>query len=209
MPASAVVPAYNEAATVGAVVTELYLSPLIDEVLVVSDGSNDDTATVAAAAGARVLEFAVNRGKAASILAGARWSRHDVLLLLDADLVGLHQEHIQQLVEPVLDGEVDMTVGLFSGGRPVTDWAQRIAPFLSGQRALKKEIILQIAGLESSNFGLEVQLNRYARENGLCTRAVMLPQLSHRIKEEKMGLWRGLQARLKMYWEIARSISFD
>lgn len=208
MPASAVVPAYNEETTVGPVVAQLVASPLVDDVIVVSDGSTDGTAGTAAKAGARVLELPENQGKAAAILAGARESRQETLLLLDADLIGLNQEHITALVQPVLTGETVMTIGLFAGGRPFTDWAQRVAPFLSGQRAFSKRILWEVGHLEASHFGLEVLLTRYLEESGLDTRFVPLPYLSHRMKEEKMGLWRGTRARLKMYRDIARYLSF-
>ena len=70
----AVVPAYNEAGAVGEVVRQLLDRGDLD-VVVVDDGSTDDTAAVALAAGARVLELPYNLGIGAAVQAGAKARR--------------------------------------------------------------------------------------------------------------------------------------
>jgi hypothetical protein len=56
---------------------------------------------------------------------------------LDADLIGLTVEHVRQLLQPVIDGESEATVGIFDGGRTSTDWAQALAPCVCGPVAFK------------------------------------------------------------------------
>ncbi|WP_374712424.1 glycosyltransferase family 2 protein, partial [Symbiobacterium terraclitae] len=87
---SVVIPAYNEAETVGDVVAACAKVPEIDEVIVVDDGSTDETAARARAAGAKVIEHGENRGKAAAMKSGYEATTAPVLLFLDADLIGLH-----------------------------------------------------------------------------------------------------------------------
>jgi glycosyltransferase involved in cell wall biosynthesis len=83
---SAVLAAHNEKATVGSVVRGcIEALPTGSEVIVVDDGSSDDTGTVARRAGARVLRLAANRGKGYAMRVGLRQARFDVLALLDAD----------------------------------------------------------------------------------------------------------------------------
>jgi polyisoprenyl-phosphate glycosyltransferase len=130
-----------------------------------------------------------------------------VILVLDADLIGLTQAHINSLLEPVLNGEALMSVGIFEKGRVATDFAQKMAPFLSGQRALKRDLLENVSDLDLSRFGIEVALHSYVEENELTTEIVQLPDLSHVMKEEKLGLWKGISARAKMYWEIVRYVS--
>ncbi len=82
----AIIPAYNEAAPVAAVVVKA--RPLVYEVAVVDDGSTDDTAAVARAAGATVLRHTQNRGKGAAIATGLEFfgkSDAEFAVFLDAD----------------------------------------------------------------------------------------------------------------------------
>lgn len=172
----------------------------------VNDGSHDGTSQAARRAGAQVIDLVTNRGKGAAIQVALEASRGEVLLFLDADLVGLRPEHIKRLLEPVLRGESEMTVGVFQGGRAATDIAQAIIPGLSGQRAVRRSLAIKACGSDMTGFGAEVALNRVAREMHVTTTRVLLPDLTHVMKEEKMGFTRGLLARLKMYWEIVKAV---
>src|SRR2546426_5295744 len=112
---SCVIPAYNESATISGVVRAARACPHVSEVIVVSDGSTDQTPRVAAESGADcVLALDENLGKGGAVLAGVEAARGDVVLLLDADLCGLTPEHLTRLLEPVLAGRAEMAVGVFS-----------------------------------------------------------------------------------------------
>ncbi|MHB1126585.1 MAG: glycosyltransferase family 2 protein [Bacillota bacterium] len=204
MKVSAVIPAYNEEKTVAEVVRVLRSMPEITEVIVVSDGSEDGTAAMAREAGAVVIELPENTGKGGAMMVGAEHTREDVLLFMDADLIGLQKEHIYDLITPVIFGEAQMTVGIFDSGRPLTDLAFQLAPQFSGQRAVLKGIFKAICHLEATRFGVELALNRHAARQNLVVREVVMHQMTHIMKEEKLGLARGLVARAKMYWEIAQ-----
>jgi len=97
-----------------------------------------------------------------------------------------------------------MSLGVFEKGRVATDLAQKMAPYLTGQRALQRDILGHISDLDLTRFGVEVALHRYVEENNIPVALVTLPDLSHLMKEEKLGLWKGLAARGKMYWEIIK-----
>src|ERR687897_2428822 len=112
----AVIPAWNEADTVGAVVYAALDARLVEGVVVVDNASTDATAGVAADHGARVVQEptagkgeAMRTGVAAAIDA-------DIIVFLDADLVGLRSDHIDGLVAPVAGGEGDMACGVFGPG---------------------------------------------------------------------------------------------
>jgi len=200
---TAIIPAFNEAHNIGAVLRTLTASSLINEIVVVSDGSEDDTVSIASAYEAvKVIELLGNRGKGGAVKAGLDNSGGDIILVLDADLIGLKEEHINALLHPVTSGSTKMTTGLFEKGRTVTDLAQKVAPFLSGQRALKRELLENISDIDLSRFGIEVALQLYVEEHAVENKLVQLPLLSHVMKEEKLGFWKGILARVKMYWEI-------
>ena len=85
--------------------------------------------------------------------AGAHETDAEVLLFLDADLVGLRAEHVELILEPVVSGEADMCVGVFQGGRYWTDLAQRLAPHISGQRAISRDLFLSVPGVRRARSG--------------------------------------------------------
>jgi glycosyltransferase involved in cell wall biosynthesis len=178
--------------------------PTIGEVVVVSDGSEDRTAAVAREAGARVIELPLNLGKGAAMREGLRATTADVVVFLDADLVGLTSAHVAALLDPVLSGQREMSIGLFEGGRPFTDLAQAITPNLSGQRAVRRSLLEQVEDIDDARFGVEVALTRYLRRAGIEAEEVVLYNVTHRTKEEKLGLVKGFAARMRMYWEIVR-----
>ncbi|MGB4502494.1 MAG: glycosyltransferase family 2 protein [Dethiobacteria bacterium] len=205
MDVAAIVPAYNEEKTIGAVLEVLTKCRLINEVIVVSDGSTDDTVKIALQFdGVQVVELPENRGKGGAMKAGLEQTAAEIVLFLDADLIGLTEDHVNALLQPVLENQALMSLGVFEKGRIATDLAQKVAPYLSGQRALQRDLLRDLSDLDLTRFGVEVALHRYMEENKIPVALVNLPDLSHLMKEEKLGLWKGLAARGKMYWEIIK-----
>lgn len=201
---SAVIPAYNEEKTIGSVLDVLRNVPVINEIIVVSDGSIDRTAEVAENAGARVIELPRNMGKGAAVKTGFDEATGEIILLLDADLIGLKTEHVINLLKPVMENTADMTVGVFSSGRLSTHLAQVISPYLSGQRAVKREILERASDIEGTGYGIEVALTKFAKRENIRVLQVELEELTHVMKEEKLGFVEGFYARMKMYWQILK-----
>lgn len=202
---AAIVPAYNEEKTIGGVLSVLQKCKAINEIIVVSDGSTDNTVEIARQfKGVKLVELEENRGKGGAMKAGLDHTRAGIILFLDADLIGLREDHIAALLRPVLGGEALMSLGVFKKGRVATDLAQKMAPYLTGQRALKWDILDRISDLDLARFGVEVALHRYVEEHKIPVAQVTLADLSHMMKEEKFGFWKGLAARGKMYWEIIK-----
>lgn len=206
---AAVVPAYNEGERLGPVLEAIQQAKLVDEIVVVNDGSTDDTGSVAAGyPGVRALNLPTNKGKGGAMYAGASSTDAEIILFLDADLIGISGDQIDSIVKPVFDGETDMCIGVFRGGRKVTDIAQVITPYISGQRALKRDAFLDIEGIGEVRSGVEVAITKHFRAHNLAVDTVILEGCTHPMKEEKIGYVKGFAARLKMYYEIGK-ISFD
>lgn len=195
------IPAFNEARYLTPVVTAA-LAAGPRTVLVVDDGSSDETSSVAAEAGAAVLTLPANRGKGGALAAGATALAETYLVLLDADLVDLKPEHVHQLAEPVVTGAADMSRGTFSGGRLSTTLAQRLTPQLNGQRCVKRSGLLAVEGLKESRYGVEIAITRHAHQAGWRSAEVQLRGVSQVMKEEKRGFLKGAAARAKMYWQV-------
>ncbi len=207
MSVAAIIPAYNEAKTIKRIIEVVKSVDLIDRIIVISDGSSDNTAKIAKKCKVEVIELSDNIGKGGAMSLGVEKCQEDIVVFLDADLVGLTKKHVKALITPVIKNETDMTIGIFANGRVGTDLAQKVMPFLSGQRALKKRLFNKISDLEISRFGVEVALTRYIKEHDISFSKVNLNNLTHITKEEKEGLVKGFISRLKMYWEIIKSLT--
>lgn len=169
----ALVPALNEAERIAVTVAAIARVPAIDRVLVIDDGSTDDTASRARAAGVEVLSLPRNAGKGRALAAGldAVGRDADIALFLDADL-GETAEEAGALLAPVRAGAADMTVAVLpsppgSGGFGLVRGLARrgirhlggfeaTAP-LSGQRALDRAA-WEAALPFPAGFGIEVAL---------------------------------------------------
>lgn len=194
-----VIPAYNEAQTVAAVI--LPALELTADVVVASDGSSDDTAQVARAAGAKVVELPRNAGKGPALKAALEAARAEYVIMLDADLVGLEKRHLEILLAPVLSGELEMSIGIFEGGGLMTDLGNQLTPHLSGQRACKRQWLLSVSHLGEERWP-EPAITAALKEQRLRWGYVELPGLKQVMKEKKRGFWRGARYRTRMYLDL-------
>jgi len=197
---SCIIPAFNEEGRVGRVVSVAKTSPFVGEVIVVSDGSRDQTVFEASEAGAdHVIDLEENVGKGGALFAGTKKASFPVVLFLDADLVGLKPSHIEALIKPVLSGKADMSVGIAK-----TDAMQQILPQISGQRALSADLVLSHSDLAKSGFRFELLLNHYAKKAKKRIEMVELEGLSHIRKEEKYDRLTGIKMRSRMARDIGK-----
>jgi glycosyltransferase involved in cell wall biosynthesis len=111
------IPAFNEASTIGEVLARIEALGLDKQVIVVDDGSTDDTAAIAEAAGATVVRQA-NAGKGAAIRTAIAHAEGDIAVIQDADMEYDPRE-VPELVEPILLGWADVVFGSrLRGGKP-------------------------------------------------------------------------------------------
>lgn len=222
-----VIPAYNEGDRVGATVAAAATLPGVDVVVVVDDGSRDDTARAATQAGASmVLRFPRNRGKAAAMESGAEAVRlldHKEsqpqprdLLFLDADL-GATAAAAGPLITPVTAGEADMTIAVFTervklgghgfvvrlsaaGIRRATGWAP--AQPLNGQRCLSRAAYDAACPL-ARGFGVETAMTIDLKRKGLRITEVEVP-LAHRATGTD---WRAQLHRARQFADVAWALA--
>src|SRR5882724_5295921 len=114
---SVVIPAFNEADSIRVVVRDLAAAAPWLEILVIDDGSTDDTAARAAAAGARVIRHPYNKGNGAAVKTGIRQASGAFVLIVDAD--GQHQPADAVRLVAGLD-EYDLVVGARSSATQAT-----------------------------------------------------------------------------------------
>ncbi len=202
-----IIPARNEAARIASVLRAVVGANLPDEIIVVSDGSVDSTADIARRFdGVKVVELKRNVGKGGAMAAGVGATGAEVIAFVDADLEGLKAEHVDEIIRPILEGSADMCIGVFRSGRFWSTSAQKVAPYISGQRALRRELFEQIPYIGDMRMGVEVAINTYAKRTRARVSRVALRGVSNTHKERKLGLIRGTAARARMWAEIGRAV---
>jgi len=207
---AAIIPAYNEAKRLGGVLDALRRTPLLDEIIVVDDGSDDVTAQIAQQASGqdrrvRLVQHESNHGKGQAVFTGWAATQASILLLLDADLYNLSPRHIEALILPILAGEAGMTLGLFRGGHLNTDLAHWFTPWLTGQRCLRADLIQHIVPEAASGYGFETALTIAAQQQHVRTLVVPLRGVWHPPSELHRGLKNGARRRISMYSQILRA----
>jgi glycosyltransferase involved in cell wall biosynthesis len=207
---TAIVPAYNEAGRIGQVIAVLCDVTELDEIIFVDDGSTDNTdkEVIKAADGdprLRILRLPENGGKGQALLTAWEATRAPVLLFLDADLIHLKTDHVRSLIEPVISGQVDMTMGLFYRGDWRTDLSHWATPWLTGQRCLRAELLNKISREAAQGYGFETALTVAARGNGWRVQRVSLKGVSHPPGHLPRGGWHGVGLKIKMYSEIYKA----
>lgn len=173
-----VIPAQNEAATIGAVLDAVRQSgSLVDETVVVNDHSNDDTVTVAHHHGARVVHLRGSSGKGEAMAAGLAATTAAIVVYLDADVLTNVGDFVPRLVQPLLaDQDIQLVKGFYerplhnmpTGGGRVNELAARpilsllfpglgeIRQPLAGETAGRREA-LDAVEIESA-YGVEIAL---------------------------------------------------
>lgn len=163
---SVVIPAKNEAHNLEHWLGDLVAMPQFDEVIVIDDGSTDETAKVIIQSGARLISHPVSKGNGAAIKSGARAATGDILVFMDGD--GQHQvSDISRLLDRLNDG-FDMVVGTRDNEGQASFWrriangfynwlasymtGQRVDDLTSGFRAARRENFMKFLSLLPNGF---------------------------------------------------------
>jgi len=226
-----IIPALNEARSIAATVAAARTLDGVDLVVVVDDGSRDETAAIAVEAGAHVTRHGRNRGKAAAMETGARIvagldaalpgagsperpPRH--LLFLDADL-GETAARAGPLAQPVRAGAADMTIAVFSetvrkGGLGIVTATAgagiqratgwRPAQPLNGQRCLTRAAFAAALPL-ARGWGVETAMTIDLLRKGMRVVEVEVP-LAHRATGND---WRSQLHRLRQLRDVCLALA--
>jgi glycosyltransferase involved in cell wall biosynthesis len=197
-----VMPARDEALTVAANVAAARACAFVREVIVVDDGSSDDTGEEARAAGAKVVRREASDGsKADAMAAGVAESDADAILFVDADCIGLTAEHLDAIVRPFVEGKATMSIGAFDYGWFWNPMVLRWPP-LSGERIVPRWVFESIPEDKLHGYTIEVRINEVIASGHHPTTVRTMPGVTHRTKREKDGLIEGYRRTWQMYRDL-------
>jgi glycosyltransferase involved in cell wall biosynthesis len=205
---SCILCAYNESKRISPILTTLRDHPLLGEVIVVDDGSTDDTAEVVRGfPWVRLISYPNNLGKSNALAVGIAAAENEFITLLDADLIGLTGADVTALIEPVISGKADITISLRKNSLPIHKLLG--LDFVSGERTFRKSFLADhveaIAKLPG--FGVEVYINELIIEQELRVRIVGLKNVESPRKALKVGFAKGNMQDARMIWDILKVIS--
>src|SRR3989344_3998701 len=192
---TAIVPAYNEAKRIGRVLDVLTTYPYFEEVIVIDDGSTDGTEEVVKKYPVKYLKIVPNKGKGHAMDTGVTMSVGEIIFFADADVTGLTHRIIADILRPVVDGEVDMSIAMRNRATYYLHYIIFIIPLLGGERALNKRLWQILPAHYKRRFKVETGLNFYARYYVTGFTYKVFKGLSQVIKEKKFGLIEGLRRR--------------
>ncbi len=209
MKTSIIISVYNEEKTIADVVSACCLFNPDAEIIVVNDGSVDNTDKLVTEL-LKKHEFKYekldqNRGKSWAMVQGVEKAKNEIILFFDADVSNIKKEHFETILQPILSSEADMVLGQPSD--TVIDY--RINPFksLTGQRALmKKDIIPVLDDIKNIRFGVETYLNLYYQAQGKRIKLVLLKELNHPTKFQKTTPVKAAKEFVKEGHEIALTL---
>jgi polyisoprenyl-phosphate glycosyltransferase len=206
-PYDVVIPARNEAATIGAVIAAARAARGVGEVFVIDDGSTDDTAEVGRKSGATVLPSAGRADKAQALATGVAASTAGVIVFFDSDILGVRPNHFEALAAPVLSGGYFMCCGLVDYGRLRSRMFMRLPP-ITGLRAVRREVFEAIPAGKRNGFQIEIMINEVIARGSHPSAIRVLTGTGHRRKVEKVGWVRGVRSHLSMTAELLGCFRF-
>jgi glycosyltransferase involved in cell wall biosynthesis len=201
---AAIVPAYNESEKIASVLKVLTETPIINEVIVVDDGSTDYTANVIKSfPRVKFLKNKNNMGKAYSMQKGVENTDASILFFCDADLVGLTPSIVETIIKPVINGQYDMFIGVRNN---IMQKAMPLFALNSGERALRRKLWDELPKNFKYRYRVEAGLNYIAnsRPKGYSWRQFNYYQT---IKERKYGIISGTLLRWWMNFDVGIAYS--
>jgi glycosyltransferase involved in cell wall biosynthesis len=199
---SCIIPAYNEGRRVLSVINAVLGHENVDEVIVVNDGSSDDTEFVLKEVkGIELISYSQNRGKSHAVMMGFKKAKNNLVIMLDADLVGLDGDSITALIKPVLENKADISISLRKNSLPL--YKLLGLDFVSGERVFDKNIIENLDMLDKlRGFELESFLNKIIIHKKMRIKVVKWDKVGITRKSGKVGFLRGAIRDFKMTMEI-------
>lgn len=199
---SCIIPVYNEGPRVLDVIKAVQDSGVVDEIIVVDDGSKDNTASlISPVSGINFISYHPNQGKSHAVKVGFEAAKNDYVMMIDSDLIGLDTPGLTALAQPIVDGMADVSISLRKNSLGIYKWLG--LDFISGERVFKKDLIADLSVLDNlSGFGLESYMNQIIIQKKLRIKVVYWKNVESPRKSVKVGWLAGMWGDIKMSGQI-------
>lgn len=205
---SAIVCALNEEKTIAGVLKVLIDHPRVAEIVVVDDGSKDQTwAKIGLANSTKLvpIRHEKNLGKGAAMAEAIKRAQKEILLFVDADLINLQTEHINVLLDPLVLDKTAMTIGTRTKGTVFEKNLKFLLRAFGGERAIRKKYLLPlIPRLSKSGYGAEVIINLAHIHADRNIYYFPLINLVHKIKYQKHPIYEIAEEFIRENTEIIK-----
>lgn len=201
---SVIIPVYNEVRTISSVIEIVRTWGKAVQIIAVNDGSTDKTlhALRKFTHDITILTRTTNKGKGYSLAQGIKEATGDLLMFLDGDLVGLTHKDLDALLEPVLSGQVDMTIGI------TNCWGiGTFEPFnqINGERVLhKKSVLSHLDKFKEVGNGVEFIINDLHKRKKISE--IKLPYVYILSKSEKAPIQEAMLGYVKEAGQFLKAI---
>ena len=215
-----VVPVYNEADLIKSTIKGLKDVELIDEIIIVNDGSNDNTLDTIMTLGVRIINLDKNHGKGYAMKMAINHLEYSYIGFIDGDL-GHTSKEMEQLILPVINGNADVSIAKFPDRDSMTDskggiglvkliskmglyffTKNKMDSILSGQRVYKKEVVEKMEYIPD-RFGIEVAMTIQAINNNFSIIEVPVI-MEHRYSQRNL---KGFIHRGKQFKDIMKTFT--
>lgn len=198
-------PCYNEGKRILPVVREVMKSSLVDEILIIDDGSEISTKEILKKiTGVTLITHLRNKGKSQAMKTGFLRAKSDIVVFLDCDLVGFRARYIEDLAMPIINGDLDLVLG---------DYEKELKLFkilglslvLTGQRAVKRDLLVKNINIFSyGGYLAEVAMNKVFFGKKRVGR-IFMKGVGQMFKYKKLGLI-GLSYDFKFFAKVVKKV---
>ena len=193
---SVVIPAFNEEKSIIHVINTVKKVKSITEIIVVDDGSTDNTYNlVSDCDDVILLKHLTNKGKGSAMKTGLKKVTNDIVLFLDADLSEINQYQIESIIQPILDGEADITKTKFKreAGRVTELTAKPLLQFFFPELNFDQPLSGQFASIKSfldhidleHDYGVDIGIVLDADARGMRIQEVDIGNIVHEMSTLK------------------------
>jgi len=193
MKTTAILPIFNEEKTLGQVLSVLIKSPLLDEVIVVDDASTDNSLKIIKQFQSdklKIIHLDNNLGKSGAVKYVVNKITTDILFFCDGDLHNFKEEHIDQLLKQLKNGENLMAVGIMDRGFIHNEFVKKFGPLITGERAISHTVFQKILDDHFINklmegYKMEIVMNDYCIRNNIFIQKEILKGVRQTMKPYK------------------------